>query len=53
MAVVTVQLGQTALIGIFAVLLSLITPFVIFRFGLNLVIVGGELLGAIYKFVLG
>ena len=55
MAGVTIQLGQTALIDIFTVLLSLITLFVIFRFGINLVwlIVGGGLLGAIYKFVLG
>ena len=55
MAGVTIQLGQTALIDIFTVLLSLITLFVIFRFGVNLVwlIVGGGLLGAIYKFLLG
>ena len=55
MAGVTVQLGQTALIDTFTVVLSLITLFVIFRFGVNFVwlIAGGGLLGAIYKFVLG
>jgi chromate transporter len=55
MAGVTVQLGQTALIDIFTILLSLITLFVIFRYGVNLVwlIAGGGLLGAIYKFILG
>jgi chromate transporter len=55
MAGVTVQLGQTALIDIFTVLLSLITLFIIFRFRVNLVwlILGGGLLGAIYKFALG
>jgi chromate transporter len=55
MAGVTVQLGQTALIDIFTVLLSLVTLFFIFRFRVNLVwlILGGGLLGAIYKFLLG
>jgi chromate transporter len=55
MAGVTVQLGQTALIDVFTVLLSLITLFVIFRFRVNLVwlILGGGLLGAVYKFVMG
>ncbi len=55
MAGVTVQLGQTALIDIFTVALSLITLFVIFRFRINLVwlILGGGLLGAIYKLILG
>ena len=55
MAGVTVQLGQTALIDIFTVVVSLITLFVIFRFRINLVwlILGGGLLGAIYKLVLG
>jgi chromate transporter len=55
MAGVTIQLGRTALIDIFTVVLSLITLFVIFRFRVNLVwlILGGGLLGAIYKLVLG
>ena len=55
MAGVTVQLGQTALIDAFTVLLSVITLFVIFRFRINLVwlILSGGLLGALYKFVLG
>jgi chromate transporter len=55
MAGVTVQLGQTALIDIFTVVLALITLFVIFRFRVNSVwlILGGGLLGAIYKLVLG
>jgi chromate transporter len=55
MAGVTVQLGQTALIDLFTVMLLLITLFAIFRFGVNFVwlIVGGGLLGAIYQLVLG
>ena len=55
MAGVTVQLGQTALTDIFTVVLALITLFVIFRFRVNSVwlILGGGLLGAIYKLVLG
>ncbi len=55
MAGVTVHLGQTALVDVFTVLLSLITLFIIFRFRVNLVwlILGGGLLGALYKFVLG
>ena len=55
MAGVTVQLGQTALIDFFTVALSLITLFVIFRFRINLVwlVLGGGLLGAIYKLILG
>ena len=54
MAGVTVQLGQTALIDLFTVVLSLVTLFVIFRFGVNFVwlILGGGLLGAIYKLIL-
>jgi chromate transporter len=55
MAGVTVQLGQTALIDTFTVVLFAITLFVIFRFRINSVwlILGAGLLGAIYKFVLG
>ncbi len=55
MAGVTVQLGQTALVDTFTVVVSVITLFVIFRFKINLVwlILGGGLLGAIYKLVLG
>ena len=55
MAGVTVQLGQTALIDTFTVVLLAITLFVIFRFRINSVwlILGAGLLGAIYKFVLG
>jgi len=55
MAGVTVQLGQTALIDTFTVVLLAITLFVIFRFRINSVwlILGAGLLGTIYKFVLG
>lgn len=55
MAGVTVQLGQTAIIDVFTIVLSLVTLFVIFRFKVNSVwlILGSGLLGAIYKLVLG
>jgi chromate transporter len=55
MAGVTVQLGQTAIIDIFTVVLTLITLFVIFRYRVNSVwlILGGGLMGAIYKLFLG
>jgi len=55
MAGVTVQLGKTALVDIFTVVLSFISLLVIFRFRVNSVwlILGGGLLGAIYKLVLG
>ena len=52
---VTVQLGQSALIDIFTVVLSIIAFIAIFRLRINSVwlILGGGLLGAIYKLVLG
>lgn len=55
MAGVTVQLGKTALVDIFTVVLSFISLLVIFRFRVNSVwlILGGGLMGAIYKLVLG
>jgi len=55
MAGVTVQLGQTAIIDTFTIVLLLVTLFVIFRLKVNpiWVIIGGGLLGAIYKLVIG
>lgn len=55
MAGVTIQLGQTAMVDIFTVVLALVALFVIFRLKINSVwlILGGGLLGAIYKLVLG
>ncbi|MBM2824475.1 MAG: chromate transporter, chromate ion transporter family [Dehalococcoidales bacterium] len=52
---VTWQLGQAALVDIFTVVLSLVTLLLIFRFKVNSVwlILGGGLLGAAYKLVLG
>jgi chromate transporter len=55
MAGVTVQLGQTAIIDIFTIVLLLVTLFVIFRLKVNPIwlIISGGLLGAIYKLVIG
>lgn len=55
MAGVTVQLGQAALIDIFTVVLSIVALIVIFRLRINLVwlILGGGVLGAIYKLLMG
>jgi chromate transporter len=55
MAGVTVQLGQTAIIDIFTIVLLLVTLLVIFRLKINSVwlIIGGGLLGAIYKLIIG
>jgi chromate transporter len=55
MAGVTVQLGQTAIIDIFTIVLLLVTLFVIFRLKVNPIwlIIGGGLLGAIYRLVIG
>ena len=53
MAGVTVQLSQTAIIDTFTIVLLLGTLFVIFRLKVNpiWVIIGGGLVGAIYKLV--
>jgi chromate transporter len=55
MAGVTVQLGQTAIIDVFTIVLLLITLLVIFRFKVNSVwlILGGGLLGVVFKLVIG
>jgi len=55
MAGVTVQLGQTAIVDVYTIVLLLATLFVIFRLKVNSVwlIPGGALLGAIYKLVMG
>jgi len=55
MAGVTVQLGQTAIIDIFTIVLLLATLLVIFRLKVNPIwlIIGSGLLGAIYKLVIG
>jgi chromate transporter len=55
MAGVTVQLGQTAIVDIFTVVLLLVTLYVIFRLKVNPIwlIIGGGLLGAIHKLVIG
>ena len=55
MAGVTVQLGQTAIVDVYTIVLLLATLFVIFRLKVNSVwlIPGGALLGAIYKLVTG
>jgi chromate transporter len=55
MAGVTVQLGQTAFIDAFTAVLALVTLFVLLRFKVNSVwlILGGGLLGVIYKLVTG
>jgi chromate transporter len=55
MAGVTVQLGQTAIIDIFTIVLLLVTLFVIFRLKVNPIwlIIGGGFLGATYKLIIG
>ena len=55
MAGVTMQLGRTAMVDVFTIVLSLVTLFAIFRLKVNSVwlILGGGLLGAVYKLVLG
>ena len=55
MAGVTVQLGRAAIIDVFTIVLSLVTLLVMFRFKVNSLwlILGGALLGAIYKLVIG
>jgi len=55
MAGVTGQLGQTAIIDIFTIVLLLVSLFVIFRLKVNPVwlMIGGGLLGAIYKLAIG
>jgi len=55
MAGVTVQLGQTAIIDIFTIVVLLATLLVIFRLKVNPIwlIIGSGLLGAIYKLVIG
>jgi chromate transporter len=55
MAGVAVQLGRTAMVDIFTVVLALVTLFVILRFKVNSIwlILGGGLLGAVYKLVVG
>jgi len=55
MAGVTVQLSQTAILDIFTTVLLLGTLFVIFRLKANPIwlIIGGGLLGAMYKLVIG
>jgi chromate transporter len=55
MAGVTVQLGQTAIIDVFTIVLLLITLLVIFRFKVNSVwlILGSGLLGVVFKLVIG
>ena len=55
MAGVTVQLGRTAIIDVFTIVLLLMTLFVILRLKVNPIwlILGGGLLGAIYKLMVG
>ncbi len=55
MAGVTVLLGQIAIIDLFTIVLALVALFIIFRFKINSVwlMLGGGLLGAIYKLVFG
>ncbi|MGB8958375.1 MAG: chromate efflux transporter [Candidatus Aminicenantales bacterium] len=55
MAGVTVQLGQTAIMDIFTVLLLLVTLFVMFRHKVNPIwfIIGGGLMGVLKRLVIG
>ena len=55
MAGVTVQLGRTAIIDIFTIVLLLVTLFVMFRLKVNPIwlIIGSGLLGVLYKLVVG
>lgn len=55
MAGVTVQLGQTAIIDLFSIMLLLVTLFVVFRLKVNPIwlITGGGLLGAMSRLVIG
>ena len=55
MAGVTVQLGQTAIIDIFTIVLLLVTLFVMFRLKVNPIwlIIGSGLFGVLYKLVVG
>ena len=55
MAGVTVQLSRTAILDVFTIVLLLVTLIVIFRLKVNPIwlIIGGGLMGAIYKLVIG
>jgi chromate transporter len=55
MAGVTIQLGRSALVDVLTIVLSLLSLFIILRFKVNSVwlILGGGLLGAVYKLVIG
>jgi len=55
MAGVTIQLGRSALVDVLTIVLSLVSLFIILRFKVNSVwlILGGGLLGAVYKLVIG
>ncbi len=54
MIAVTIRLGQVALIDIFTILISILTVLFIFKFRFNLIwmILGGALMGIIYKLAL-
>ncbi len=55
MAGVTVQLGQTAIMDVFTILLLLVTLFVMFRLKVNPIwlIIGGGLMGVLQRLVIG
>jgi chromate transporter len=55
MTAVAIQLGRVVLVDIFTIALTLCALFLIFRFRINSVwlVLGGGLLGVIYKLVIG